>query len=505
MICVPLTEKTTEEMLAGAARAAKLGADLVEFRLDYLAAPDVAQLVKGKKVAAIFTCRPKREGGLFEGDESRRIGLLQQAMDLGAEYVDVELDSVAKIRRTGRARLIVSVHDFEGTPGDLWGVYRRISACRPDVVKIATTAKDIADNLAIFEVLRRADQPTIAIAMGERGVISRILAAKFGGFLTFAALEPEKTSAAGQVTVEELTGLYHYGEINGATEVFGVIAKPVAHSMSPLIHNAAFADCGMNRVYLPFLVDEVTEFVARFRGLPVKGFSVTIPHKERAMDSAEEVDEQTRRIGALNTLVERGGKLVGRNTDCSAAMGAMERALGGPGRVRGGAVSSLSGKRAAVIGARGTARAVAFGLVEAGARVRIYNRTTTRARTLAAELSSTFPDGPRCEWSALDELSGLSDADVIVNTTPVGMHPRVDESIVLADALRKGMLVFDAVYNPVETKLIREARERGALTVTGLEMFVAQAAEQFELFTGEKPPVEVMRSAVEARLGRAAK
>jgi shikimate dehydrogenase len=168
-------------------------------------------------------------------------------------------------------------------------------------------------------------------------------------------------------------------------------------------------------------------------------------------------------------------------------------------------VSSLSGKRAAVIGARGTARAVAFGLVEAGARVRIYNRTTTRARTLAAELSSSFPDGPRCEWSALDELSGLSDADVIVNTTPVGMHPRVDESIVLADALRKGMLVFDAVYNPVETKLIREARERGALTVTGLEMFVAQAAEQFELFTGEKPPVEVMRSAVEARLGRAAK
>jgi len=496
MICVPLTGKTTEAMLAGAARAAKLGADLVEFRLDYLASPDVAKLVQGKELPAIFTCRPKREGGLFEGDETRRIGVLQQAMDLGAEYVDVELDSVAKIRRAGRTRLIVSVHDLEGTPGDLGGLYRKISACGPDIVKIATTAKDISDNLGLFEVLRRADRPTIALAMGERGVVSRILAGKFGGFLTFAALEPEKTSAAGQLTVEELTGLYRYPEMNAATELYGVIAKPVGHSMSPLIHNAAFAHCGMNRVYLPFLVDDVTGFIARFRGLAVKGFSVTIPHKERAMDSADEVDELTRRIGALNTLVERGGRLVGRNTDCSAATGAMERALGG----LKGAVSPLAGKRAAVVGARGTARAVAFGLVNAGARVRIYNRTTTRARALAAELASTFPDRPRCEWSPLDELAGLSDADVIVNTTPVGMHPRVDETVVPADVLRKGMLVFDAVYNPVETRLIREARERGCVTVTGLEMFVGQAAEQFELFTGEKPPVEVMREAVERKL-----
>jgi shikimate dehydrogenase len=198
----------------------------------------------------------------------------------------------------------------------------------------------------------------------------------------------------------------------------------------------------------------------------------------------------------LNTLVERGGKLLGRNTDCSAAMGAMERALGG----RSHGASPLSGKRAAVAGARGTARAVAFGLVDAGARVRIYNRTVERARALAAELTSTFPERPRCLWSPLDELSDAADADVIVNTTPVGMHPRVDESIVPADILRKGTLVFDVVYNPVETKLIREARERGCVTVTGLEMFVAQAAEQFQLFTGEKPPVDVMREAVERKL-----
>jgi len=501
MICVSLTGKTVAEMLRDAERAARLGADLVEFRLDYLDAPDVAQLMAGKRLPAIFTCRPVREGGRFEGDESRRLGFLQQAIDLGADYVDVELDSVAKIKRKGPAKLIVSVHDLEGTPEDLVGLYARIRAVRPDVVKIVTTASDIRDNLAIFELLEHADRPTIALAMGERGVISRILAGRFGGFLTFAALEGDKTSAAGQLTLGELTGLYRYPEITRDTELFGVIAKPVAHSMSPLIHNAAFAHCGMNRLYLPFLVDDVTDFIARFRRLPVKGFSVTIPHKERAMESAEEVDELTRRIGALNTLVERGGKLVGRNTDCSAAMGAMERALGGKKH----GVSPLAGKRVALIGARGTARAVGVGLVDAHARVKIFNRTVERARTLARELSSIRPAASPCEWAGLDELSDASDADVIINTTPIGMHPKVDESIVPAEILRKGMLVFDAVYNPVQTKLIREARERGCLTVTGLEMFVAQAAEQFLLFTGEKPPIELMRSVVEAELTQAAK
>jgi 3-dehydroquinate dehydratase/shikimate dehydrogenase len=324
--------------------------------------------------------------------------------------------------------------------------------------------------------------------MGERGVVSRILAPRFGSLLTFASLNPAGATAPGQLTINELLNLYRSCDINEDTELFGVIANPVAHSMSPLIHNAAFWHLGMNRVYLPFLVDDVTDFIARFRELPVKGFSVTLPHKERAMESADEIDPETRRIGALNTLVERHGKLVGTNTDRSAALGAMEHALGG----RQAGVSPLKGKRVVLIGARGTARAVGVGLVDAGAKVKILNRTAEKAQALADELG--------CEWGPLDDLSVARDADVIINTTPIGMHPNVDESIVPADFLRKGMLVFDAVYNPVETKLIREARSSGCLTVTGLEMFVAQAAEQFHLFTGEKPPVDVMRSVVEAKL-----
>ena len=519
MICVPLTGSRTEEMLAGAARAKALGADLVEFRLDYVAAPDVPQLVARKPLPAIFTCRPTREGGQFDGPEDERIRILQQAVDAGADYVDVELDTAGKIERKPGVKLIVSLHDFERTPDDLDTLYARVAGRpNPDVVKIATTANDITDNLRLFELLRKATLPTIALAMGERGVISRILAPKFGGLLTFASLEEGRGSAAGQLTITELLEVYRYRDIDPDTELFGVVANPVGHSMSPLIHNAAFAACGMNRVYLPFLVDDVTDFLKRFRMLPVMGFSVTIPHKEQALKSADEVDALTERIGALNTLVNRDGRLVGTNTDCSAAIGAMEDALGEQGDPdasasgrdaatpwsphRGTGIrachdaagkSPLAGKRVALIGARGTARAVGVGLVDAGARVKIFNRTVSRARILAAELG--------CDWASLDELTDAS-ADVIVNTTPVGMYPKVDASIVPVELLRPGVLVFDAVYNPVETRRLREARERGCLTVTGLEMFTRQAAEQFRLFTDTEPPTDLMRRVVEERLMR---
>jgi 3-dehydroquinate dehydratase/shikimate dehydrogenase len=475
-------------MLHDAARAKASGADLIEFRLDYMSAPDVAQLVGGKPLPAIFTCRPTRQGGHFHGSEEERVALLQEAVDLGADYVDIELDSVSKLARKGHVKLIVSVHDLERTPDDLEAIHGKIASTRPDVVKLVTTARDVTDNLRLFRLLRDATTPTIALAMGERGVISRILAAKYGGFLTFASLSEERASAPGQITIEELLRLYRYRSIDAATELFGVAAKPVAHSMSPLIHNTAFAHCGMNRLYLPFLVDEVSSFLARFRELPVKGYSVTMPHKEKAMESADEVDALTCRIGALNTLVDRDGRLVGTNTDCSAAVAAMERALGG----HGPGASPLALKRVALVGARGTARAVGVGLVNAAAHVTVFNRTAERARSLARELG--------CAWAPIEELSSAS-PDVVINTTPVGMHPRTDESIVPERILRRGMLVFDAVYDPVETRLIRDARAHGCTVVTGLEMFVAQAAEQFRLFTGHVPPVDVMRRAVEEKLG----
>jgi 3-dehydroquinate dehydratase/shikimate dehydrogenase len=511
MICVPLTGKTVEEMLRDAHRAAKAGADLVEFRVDCMEKPEVDALVAKAPVPEIITCRPRREGGNFAGEESARLAVLQKAIDLGADYIDVELDSVAHVHPEWHGKLIVSVHDFERTPDDLPRLHKRIADTGADVVKIATTARDISDNLRIFDLLDSVAEPTIALAMGECGVISRILSRKFGGWLTFASLERGKESAEGQITVDELLKLYRFRDIRHDTEIFGVVANPVAHSMSPLIHNAAFAHLGMNCVYVPMLVDDVTGFLARFRAL-AKGFSVTLPHKERAMDSADEIDPLTKRIGALNTLVVKDGKLIGANTDLPAAIGAMEQALGAdpcatsptesmmprPSRYHASGAhgeegaSPLRGKRVAVIGARGTARAIILGLVDAGAEVKIYNRTVERARLLAEEFGAS--------WAGLDALAEIKSADVLVNTTPVGMWPKVDASPVPADVLHKGMLVFDAVYNPLETRLLREARERGCLCVSGLEMFVLQAAEQFRLFTGQEPPVDVMRDAVTRRL-----
>ncbi len=510
MICVPLTGKTVEEMLDGAQRAVKAGADIVEFRVDCMERPDVEALVAKAPVPEIITCRPRREGGSFAGEESARLAILQRAIDLGADYIDVELDSVAHVHPEWPGKLIVSVHDLERTPDDLPGLHRRIAATGADVVKIATTARDISDNLRLFDLLDAVAEPTIALAMGERGVISRILSRKFGGWLTFASLERGKESAEGQITIEELLGLYRFRAVRHDTELFGVVANPVGHSMSPLIHNAAFAHLGMNRLYLPFLVDDVTDFLRHFRGL-VKGFSVTLPHKERALESADEIDPLTNRIGALNTLVVKDGRLLGTNTDLPAALGAMEQALGtGPApssrtegmiprpsryhaaEAREGAVSRLRGKRVAVIGARGTARAIVVGLVDAGAEVKVYNRTVERAKALAEEFG--------CAWAGLDAVGEVKSADVLVNTTPVGMFPNVDASPVPTDVLRKGMLVFDAVYNPLETKLLRDARERGCITVSGLEMFVLQAARQFELFTGVPAPVDVMRDVVTRKL-----
>ncbi len=489
MICVPLTGKTTEEMLAGARQAAKAGADCVEYRVDYMDRPDVAALVGKGPLPEIVTCRPKREEGNFAGDESARIAILQKAVDLGADYVDVEYGSVKKVRPHRPTKLIVSVHDYIRTEENLPRLHLRLAATGADIVKIATTARDIRDNLRLFELLAGASVPTIALAMGERGVISRILAPKFGGYLTFASLEAGKESAAGQLTIAELLGLYRYREINRDTELFGVVANPVAHSMSPAIHNAAFRHLGMNRLYLPFLVDDVTDFLARFRGV-VKGFSITIPHKEAACPSADEIDPLSRRIGAINTLVERDGRLIGTNTDLPAAIGAIEAALCGTGIPA--CPSPLKGKKAAVLGARGTARAIVAGLVDAGAEVKIYNRTPDRARALAEEFGAS--------WASLNAVAEVRDADVLVNTTPLGMWPKVDASPVSADLLSKNMLVFDAVYNPIETKLLREARERGATCVSGIEMFVRQAARQFELFTRNPAPIDKMREAVLGKL-----
>lgn len=490
MICAPLTEPTIDRMRASMLRAAAR-ADLVEVRLDYLdPLPDasaLAELIRNRPCPVIISNRPKAQGGHRDTPDEVRLRALQAAIELGADYVDVEIESAGLIRRGSRTKLIISYHNFVSTPLDISSIYTRIVQAGADVAKIATTANSIIDNLRVLDVVRHAAIPCIGLCMGEAGIISRILGRKFGSLLTYAPLDPAKATAPGQLSLDEMVGLYNYRSINAETQIYGVIGNPIAHSISPDIHNAAFRSLGVNAVYVPFRVEgDVCNFLEAFRGLPVHGYSITIPHKEAAIGAMDEVEAICRDIGAVNTVVNRKGRLVGSNTDWSAAIQAIESAIDG---------ESLAGKRAAVIGAGGTARAIAFGLRAKGARTCIYNRTQARAARLAADVG--------CAWAPLDALPS-SDFDILLNSTSVGMYPNTEATPVPASALRAGITVFDAVYNPVWTRLLRDAEAAGCRIATGLEMFVNQAVQQFKTWTGLEAPRELMEAVARERLAAGA-
>jgi len=490
MICVPIIDPTIEGMRGKVQAAADL-ADLIELRVDSLEEPvRLEALLADRPRPVIVTCRARAEGGLFKGSEKARCAILQEAIDVGASYVDVELASVAGIRRGAGTKLIVSVHDFKRTPRDLARIHRDALAAGADIVKIAATATDIADNLRMFELLVSASAPTVALCMGEVGQISRVLGRKFGAAITYGSLDAGQESAPGQITAADLRALYRYQTIDQHTEIFGVIGRPVSHSMSPAIHNAAFDEAGINAVYVPFLVDDVAAFLEAFREIAVRGYSVTLPHKEAALAACDEVDDAARRVGAINTVLAENGTLKGFNCDYAAVVTCLEKALGKRGR---GRRSPLAGKRVAVVGAGGVARTVAFAASDHGAEVTIYNRTLKRGKALAGDV------GDRSVAARLGDLAG-ADYDALVNCTPVGMTPDVDASPVPAEALRKGALVFDTVYTPLETRLIREARHAGCRTLTGLDMFITQAVHQFGLWTGQKAPRGLMRRVVTQRL-----
>lgn len=507
LLAVPLIGPPVEDALATLNEQNRLF-DVAEIRIDLIAAfrdrtaceaaPDLRRLLTPRPCPVIVTNRPTRQGGSWSGDEARRLDLLAEADALGADYLDVELDALPQFRhRVGQAsrlpeagkmpaphaRLIVSYHNFQETPHDLPEIARQIEATEADIVKVVTLARSLADNLAVLRVLRAARKPTIALTMGEHGHVARILGPKFGAFLVFASAGAGRESAPGQVPARDLVDLYRFRETGPATRLYGVIANPVAHSMSPAIHNAAFRECGIDAVYLPFRVDDVAQFIPAYQELPMDGYSVTIPHKEAVIPLLDEVEPLARRIGAVNTIVRRDGRLLGSNTDWAAAVHAIESSLA--------AGASLRGKTALLLGAGGASRAIAFGLAAAGCRVFIANRTAERAVRLAADVG--------CESVGLADI-GAVPYDILVNGTSVGMHPRIDATPLDPSLLRPGSPVFDSVYNPLETRLLREARKAGCRTVDGLAMFVNQAAAQFELWTGVPAPCDLMRSVVESRL-----
>ena len=488
MICIPITAKSTEGTVSEMVSASKY-ADIVELRIDYI--PDlqnaltcIEKALKCKTKPVIITNRPEREGGKFNGSEQDRLRLLQKAIELGADYVDVEYDSIKQITRRNRSKLIISHHNFKETPHDLSKIYNDICQYNPDIVKIVTYANDITDNIRIFELLKSAQVPTISFCMGELGYISRILTSKFGGFLTFASIEKGKESAPGQLTVDELSKTYHFKNINKKTKLYGIIGNPVSHSMSPAIHNAAFTEKGLKNVYVPLKIANIETFMKECREIDFQGFSVTIPHKESVLPFLDDLDHTARKIGAINTIVNRNRKLTGYNTDCMAAVMGLEYSMKE-------ANETLNNKKISIIGAGGAARAIAFGLKEKGCDITIFNRTTERAEKLSHDVL--------CRFESFGEIHKL-DSDILINTTSIGMFPDVNQTPVPKNILKKGMIVFDAVYNPIETRLLREANENGCHTVNGLSMFINQAAEQFRLWTDIDAPIELMTKVVKEML-----
>ncbi len=504
LLCVPLTSSSVEQMCEDARRARAAGADIVELRLDYLHSiePDELSRLLAETAPAIVTCRTNREGGQFGGASSDRIALLAAACKHGPSLVDLEYEdwrSSAEIRdQLGSAiaeplRLILSFHDFSGRPSRLLNIVRSMADTHGcDVVKIVWQARNICDNFEAFEILRAASRPTIALCMGEAGIPSRVLAKKFGAFLTFCSLRAGAESAPGQISIEKMKRLYRWNVIDSDAAVYGVVACPVAHSMSPAMHNAAFGELGLNAVYLPMRVEPSYEHFADFvRGclerpwLDVRGLSVTIPHKLNALKFVgSNVEPLAQKIGAVNTLILENGRARGMNTDYAGALDALTEALQCE-------RSDLRGERVAVIGAGGAGRAIVAGLRDCGSAVSIYNRTLSKAEALAGEFD--------CQALPLSSASRC-EADIVINTTSLGMHPDVDQTPLPTEALRPAMTVFDTVYNPIETRLLREASQAGCKTINGVSMLVNQAVIQFETWTGQPAPRERMRQVLIERL-----
>ncbi|QNN21944.1 type I 3-dehydroquinate dehydratase [Planctomycetales bacterium ZRK34] len=508
-LTVAIMVDTVETAIAQAAIAAERGADLVEFRIDRLpqAAEQVGELVSRSPLPCIVTCRPDWEGGEYDGEEADRQAIIAAALDAQPAYLDLEVAAYRVdpawrqiIDNRRETSVILSSHDFQTRPADL---LRRISAMAEveacHVVKLAWRARSLRDNLEAFELLGAPPKRMIALCMGEPGQPSRVLAKKFGALLTFAGLEDDTVTAPGQVGVQTLKQLYRWDAIDRDTQVFGVVGFPVGHSLSPHIMNAGFTETGHNGVYLPLPIpDDYVHFKATvgswldFAPLDFRGASVTIPHKHNLLKFAAErngeIEPLAQQIGAANTLTVRDdGSIFVSNTDYAAVLDSVCAAMGIE-------RESLAGKRVAILGAGGAARAAAAGFAHYGARVTVYNRTLAKAEKLAG----AFENVTAAPLEAIQQ----AEADILVNCTPIGMHPNTDATPLpdWPDSLGKNTIVFDTIYNPMQTKLLADAAARGCVTITGVEMFVRQAAAQFQQWTGQPAPTQTFEQVIRERL-----
>jgi 3-dehydroquinate dehydratase / shikimate dehydrogenase len=479
LLCVTAAAKTTADLLRARDAAERAGAEMVELRLDGVQDLDVAASLQGRRTPVIATCRPVREGGQFDGVEQERRGILEAASRLGAEFVDVEARASFApdlIRARNGRGVIASAHHFGNARVDAAAEMRLLRETGAEVAKLAVTADRLTDLLPLHAVADQADpegRSHVLIGMGTAGMLSRVFAARLRNRWSYAG----DGVAPGQIPVGRMLEEFRFDRIRQDTDLYGVVGNPVSHSRSPAMHNAGFAALGLNAAYVPLQAAEVADFVAFARAAGLRGASITAPFKVGLMAHVDEIDPVAERVGAINTLIVRGDRWIGANTDVAGFLAPLA------GRI------ALRGVRATILGAGGAARAVAAALSSQGAIVTVSARRRAAAQLVAAQAggrAGEFP--PRAgTW------------DVLVNATSAGAGPGGINPI--EGSALDGEIVFDLVYSPAETPLLAAARDAGCLTIGGLEMLIAQAERQFELWTGQTPPRGLFHAAASATAG----
>ncbi len=495
-ICIALGLPDADSLMTQARAEYLAGERFLEFRLDYLPDPIVGIaamkkfLQKQSDCTILATCRRRQNQGKFTGSIEEQLCILNAARESGAHAVDLEIESaenceekLADLRAS--TYLLLSYHNYGGTPPRLDHVLKRMTRIPAHGYKIVTTARKPSDTSRVLSLAKTHPKtPTILLAMGETGFATRVLSPAFGGLYTYAAPTMALGTASGQVGAKKLRSIYRVGKISRDAKIFGVIADPVSHTISPAVHNRAFQARRIDASYLPFLVKpgQLKDFFTMAEDLPLSGFSVTIPHKQKIIRYLDQVDIVAKRIGAVNTVWRKAGKWRGANTDAPGVTVPLEKHL------------RLNKSTVLVVGNGGAARGAVFALAEAGAKLSLTGRNIDRVRALASACGA--------EPLSRDAAEGRM-FDAVVHATPLGMAPQTDKCFFRDKIPAK--LVFDMVYTPIETELLKRARSQKAVVIPGIEMFLEQASRQFEIFTGEKAPRAVMeQAAMEALAARAA-
>jgi 3-dehydroquinate dehydratase / shikimate dehydrogenase len=489
-ICIALGLPDVRTLLEHATKEADGGEAFLEFRLDFLDNPcagaqAIATFVEGFPECMILaTCRRHQNHGKFNGSIEEQFAVLDLAVQCGAHAVDIEIETAEMAPERlkqfrARTQVILSYHNFEATP-PMDVVIHRMLRLPADAYKIVTTARKPSDNVRVLSTAKSLPKHRmVVLAMGELGFPTRVLSPVFGGIFSYAAPLYSEGTAAGQVSARYLRHLYRIEKLTKSAKIYGVIADPVRHSISPAVHNRAFQARRMDAVYLPFLVSpaHLRDFFSMADKLPLAGFSVTLPHKQKIIRYLDTVDPLARRIGAVNTVWRKAGKWRGANTDAAGVTVPLARLV------------RLPKSSVLIVGNGGAARSAACALSDAGAKIFLVGRNADRVRALAKSCCA--------EPLLRDQLSGRA-FDAVVHATPLGMFPNVNECFFNGNI--PGEVVLDMVYNPLETELIKRARQQGKKVVPGLDMFIEQAVRQFEIWTGESAPRAAMLKAASEAL-----